>query len=405
MGSHSPRARKIILPDDQRQLYLNLQPHFLTISEDLHTTYSFDREGRFLSGFLGGLNYRRGLCGDILLKRAGPIGAKLCRILSADEGQQLYASILTHVAAIRTLGLSEQGDEVRDWLERILGWDHARLEAERAAFQTIYKPVSILPPDQYLSLVLQAAEGCSWNRCSFCTFYHDRRFRIKSPAEFRAHAQQARAFVGQALGLRKSIFLGDANALIIPQARLRELLEIVHAEFPIGGTDGLKGIYSFLDIFGAEQKSVDDYRELRDAQVRRIYIGLETGDDTVFRLLNKPGSPGECVEAVRTIRAAGIGVGVILLAGAGGTRLADQHVAHSLDALAAMGLGEDDIVYLSPLIVPDDGSYNQDLQAAGSVDLDSAGVAAQLTQLKAGARAVVGAATKVTPYQIQEFVY
>jgi hypothetical protein len=30
--------------------------------------------------------------------------------------------------------------------------------------------------------------------------------------------------------------------------------------------------------------------------VRRVYLGLESGDSTVFRLLNKPGSPAACVE-------------------------------------------------------------------------------------------------------------
>ena len=111
------------------------------------------------------------------------------------------------------------------------------------------------------------AEGCSWNQCTFCTFYHDRKFRIKCPTDFRRHIQKIKVLLGQAIGLRKSIFLGDANALIIPQHRLRDLLQVVQEEFPIGvpraGDDyTLKGISSFLDIVGAERKTLDDYREL-----------------------------------------------------------------------------------------------------------------------------------------------
>jgi hypothetical protein len=82
-----------------------------------------------------------------------------------------------------------------------------------------------------------------------------------------------------------------------------DLLQVVHEEFSIGarkpGDDyALKGIYSFLDIFGAERKTLDDYRELAAYGLKRIYIGLETGDDDLFALLNKPGSPLTVREAL-----------------------------------------------------------------------------------------------------------
>lgn len=404
MLSVAPVSHVLTTPD-QRTLYFNAQRHFLTISEDLRANYSFDREGRFLGSFLNGINYRRGLRGDIIMKHAVATAAKVRRMLAPDERRSLVEAVLARVEAIREVPLPAQNGEVRDWLDRALSWDVARLEAERGAFQSIYKPISILPPDQYLALVLQAAEGCSWNRCSFCTFYRDRKFRIKAPAEFRRHVQQIKTFLGRGMGLRKSIFLGDANALIVPQPRLCELLQIVHEEFVIGDPGGLKGIYAFLDIFGAEQKSVADYRELRDAQVRRVYIGLESGDETVFRLLNKPGSPAACVEAVRAIKEAGINVGIILLAGAGGTRLAAQHVAQSLNVLAAMGLGDGDIIYVSPLIVPSDGPYAEQLRAVGSQVLDEAAITAQLAQIKVEAKATVGEGAKVALYHIEEFIY
>ncbi|WP_129633616.1 radical SAM protein [Candidatus Oscillochloris fontis] len=397
-------AQKMVTAD-QRHLYINLQPHFLTISEDLHSTYAFDAEGRLLSAFRQGVNYQRGLSGAILKKQVLPNRSKLCQRLSDAEAHNLIALVLAHVAQLRDLGLADQSKEVASWLERILAWNMGRYNDERIRFQSIYQPVSILPPDQYLSIVLQAAEGCSWNRCSFCTFYLDRRFRIKTPDEFQRHVHQVKAFLGTGISMRRSIFLGDANALIIPQARLRELIQIVHQEFTLNSHDALQGIYAFLDIFGAEQKSIDDYRELKDALVRRVYIGLETGDDAVFQLLNKPGSPAACVEAVQMIKAAGIHVGVILLAGAGGTRLANQHVIHSLATLEAMQLGVGDIVYLSPLVVPEQGTYASALAAAGSANLDTAALNAQIAHLKTEVRRVVGPGTRVTLYQIGEFMY
>ncbi|WP_322512327.1 radical SAM protein [Chloroflexus sp.] len=384
---------------------LNLQRHHVTIAEAMRIIISFDGEGRPIVAFRHGTNYVRGLSGEVLLKRALAPGQKERRKLPTDERRALLAELLADARRMIERIETEAPPAARDWFERIRRWDVERLEAERERFHAIYKPVSILPPDQYRALVLQATEGCSWNRCHFCTFYRDRAFRIHSPPSFREHIHRVKEFVGAGLGLRMAIFLGDANALIIPQPRLRELLRVVHDEFAIGPDADFKGIYAFLDIFGAERKTLAEYRELAAFGVRRIYLGLESGDETVFRLLNKPGSPAEAIEAVRTIKAAGIAVGVILLVGAGGERLAAEHVQHSLAALAAMPLGPEDIVYLSPLIVPPDSPYLAQLQAHASPPLTEIAISAQLEELKRGTRAVIGTGAKVVIYHIEEFVY
>lgn len=386
-------------------VYLNIQPHSLTISENLRRTYAFDREGRLITAFVDGKNYWRGLSGAVLLKEARDRAPKLRRPLTAAEAGALIDDIIAHVAQLRPQLRADPREDLSPWLDAILSWDETRRAAEQARFQSIYKPVSILPPDQYLSIVLQASEGCSWNRCTFCDFYKDRRFQIRSPDAFRQHVRNVKAFLGRGISLRKAVFLGDANALIIPQPRLIELIEEVHSELPIGDAHALKGIYAFLDIFGAEQKSAAQYAELYDYGVRRIYIGLESGAPEVFRLLNKPGAPSECVEAVRTIKSAGVHVGVILLAGAGGRQLAAQHVARSLDALAAMELGSGDLVYFSPLIVPEDSPYMRQARELGVDPMDASEISAQLADLKSEARRITRNGPRIALYHIEEFVY
>lgn len=392
------------------EVYFNPQPCYLTISENLQQHYSFDAAGRFLTGFLDGANYRRGLDSTILCKQVTGHAPKTRRRLSDEENRALIEDVQARVARIAAdVAHSPQADLLPQ-LQTILGWDYARLRQERAAFQDIYKPISILPPDQYLSVVLQAAEGCSWNKCTFCTFYRDRRFRIKCPTDFRLHIHKIKRLLGSAIGLRKSIFLGDANALVIPQRRLVDLLQVVQNEFSFGtagaGVDyAFKGIYSFLDIFGAERKTLDDYRELAAYGLKRIYIGLETGDDDLFALLNKPGSPQACVEAVQTIKQAGIAVGVILLAGAGGDRFAAQHVAQSIARLEAMGLGTDDLVYLSPLVVSGHDDYSQRLREQGGQSLRPDEVQQQVATFKAALRPTRNAGPKVSLYHIEEFIY
>jgi hypothetical protein len=394
------------------EVYFNMHHAYFTISEAFRSTYSFDADGRFLMGFINGLNYYRGLENVIMMKYFTEERRKVRRALATDEKHALLADVLARVAAIRAHLPPDMPQRICHWLDAILTWDFARLEAERERFNAIYKPITILPPDHYFAVVLQAAEGCSWNECTFCDFYRDRRFRIKSPAEFRQHVQQVKQFFGKAIALRKSLFLADANALIIPQARLLDLLQIIHEEFPIdvsrrgyGGDYALQGIYSFLDIFGAEKKTRQQYEELRDYGVRRIYIGLETGDDALFALLNKPGSPHECVEAVETIKAAGIDVGVIILAGAGGDRYYQQHVRNSIAAITHMPLDSGDIVYLSPLVVREEDAYAQQARALGLRILTPDEVMIQVDIIKAELKMSRPDRPRVTLYNIEEFLY
>ncbi|NJL06181.1 MAG: radical SAM protein [Chloroflexaceae bacterium] len=391
-------------------VYFNLQPYYLTISENLQHHYSFDPVGRFLSGFLDGINYRRGLDGSILAKHRTTHSGKSRRRLSEPETQTLIDDVHGRVANIAPYLTAPEQADLLPYVQAILAWDYARLHAERSTFHAIYKPISILPPDQYRAVVLQAAEGCSWNKCTFCSLYRDRRFRIKSATSFRQHIQHIKQLLGPSIGLRQSLFLGDANALVIPQPRLLELLQVVHEEFALGPAQPndapcMKGVYSFLDIFGAERKTLSDYRELAAYGLKRIYIGLESGDDDLFALLNKPGSPQECVQAVQTIKQAGIAVGIILLAGAGGDRYAEQHVANSVAHIHTMGLDANDIIYISALVVSGSDEYSQLLHAQGGHALADAQVQQQLATFKTLLRAPAGPRPKVSLYHIEEFIY
>ncbi len=382
------------------QLLFSIKPAAITISEDYHTTYTFDREGRLIGAFVDGVNYHRSLDNKVMKKYRSQSHSERIRVLlSSRQARTFFEQTFERMQAVRhqLRGQEEAYQSVVQWLDTILAWDFPLLEAQRTTFQSIYCPVGILPPDQYLSVVVQATEGCSWNKCSFCTFYHGRRFRIKTPETLQQHCRDIKAFFGRSIQLRKSLFLADANAIAIPQRRLLDLLKVVHDEFPIGSPKPqedtqnnennesytLDGIYSFLDIFGAEKKSIADYRELRDALVKRVYIGLETGDPALFSLLNKPGSPQECVEVVRTIKEGGISVGIIILAGVGGREMASNHLEHSIATIKQMNLDRNDIVYVSPLVVSGESDYTKQMNELGIHPLTMPEIQEQIQLVKA----------------------
>jgi hypothetical protein len=103
MEQHVPApqpATSVVSTPELGSIYLNAQPWALTISDNLHSTFVIDREGRPLSCFRDGGNYRFGLSGDILLKVAAPAAPKLRRTLSADEGARLRAAFRDRLARI-----------------------------------------------------------------------------------------------------------------------------------------------------------------------------------------------------------------------------------------------------------------------------------------------------------------
>lgn len=421
-----------------QRVVVNAKPTSLSVMVDAADVFTFDPAGRLWSALMGGCFFRRGLDNRVFEKRR--VAPKRLgyahRGLSAAEGrgvvecvrdriQSIHAAVARGEASVRApRGQAEQAlCEAAEVLKRILGHDYETLAADGQRFQALYQLIGILPPDQYLALVLQATEGCHYNRCTFCTFYHGRRFRVKTPGEFHRHVRAVREYFGEALAMRRSVFLGDANALIIPQPRLLELLRIVHEELlvaPAAATPAtaagngawppqarhVDGIYSFLDLFSGRKKTWQDFAALCVGGLRRVYIGLETGDDELLRFLNKPATSAEAREVVLSLKRAGLHVGMIVLLGAGGERFAARHVERTVETLNALPLDADDLLYFSPLVEQAGWDYGRLTAAADIRPLTEDQIWAQMEAMVAGLRCAAAAhPPTIAPYDIREFVY
>lgn len=384
-----------------------------TVGLDGEDSLSFDRAGRLIRAFWRGRSIRRSLDNRFIEKRRAGVYAWSYnrRELVPSERRALLGGITRELAAIQEAlagphpgqahpHLGELGARAKD----ILGWSPEALEADGVRFRSVYLPVPILPPDQYQALVVQLTEGCSYNQCTFCRFYRDRPFRVKPPEELQAHIRGIGEFFGEGLRLRKSVFLADANAMVLPKSRLDTAFAILREELP-RGCDALRGVYSFIDAFSGVPKASTHLGELADQGLRRVYLGLESGCEELLGFLNKPGTAAEALELVRRLKAAEIQVGVIVMLGIGGDRYADRHVAETLATVNSMGLDSRDLVYLSPLGAEPDSPYRQREREAGIRQLTEAETDWQLHTLKAGLRFEAGSRPKVAVYDIRAFVY
>lgn len=389
-------------------LLFTVKPGFTTISPSRDLVASFDREGRLFSYIEYGYTYRRTLASDVQVRWRGDTAQSKApstaatlgrrpprqrRRLARDEALQVFARALDTAAAVRP---HAQGELLQRLDEEILRWSPETLMAEAERFARVYKLIPILPPDQYLSVVLQATEGCTWNKCTFCTFYQDRPFHVKSEAEYERHIHGVKEFFGRGISMRKSVFLGDGNALALSQRRLLPIVKMTREAFPD------LPIYSFIDVYTGERKSVSDWKALAKLGLHRVYIGMETGLDELLTLLNKPGSREELIDFVHRLKAAGVPVGLIVMIGIGGADYQEAHAEATLKAIGRMPLGRGDLVYLSPFIEQADSAYVRLRQTHGLTPMREDEIEAELARLATRIRAH---GLKAARYDIREFIY
>ena len=352
---------------------------------------SFDLEGRLLTYYEDGVLYKRALDSSVHARTREGGRRRRFRVPRA-KAREVFGRA-REVAAARLEGAR---GEARSRLLRILEWTPERLLAEKERFDRVYKPIAILPPDRYFTVVLQATEGCTWNRCTFCSFYSGRPFSAKTPEAFAEHARAVRDFLGKNALLRRDVFLADGNALALSASRLLPVLEAARTTFPG------RPVYGFIDLYSGERREEAFWRVLKEAGLKGVYVGMETGHDPLLAWLHKPGSQKELVGFVRTLKAAGLFVGLIVMVGAGGERYREPHFEDTLAALRAMPLSPRDLVFLSPFVEDPRSVYRERREAEGIRPLSEAEIEAELNRFAGAIRAL---GLRAARYDIREFLY
>lgn len=389
-------------PDD---VTLSASGEGVTLERD-GRVWQFDAAGRLATVYDGDHVYHRGLDNAMLEKwwedaelDGEPLRLRRSRQVPAPERDALVETAYeTAERALRPLldGGDRDGDHSSaesESVRRVLEYTPEELARERREFESIYRPVGMLPPDQYRAVVLQAVTGCPYS-CSFCTLY-DTDVAVQSLSEFEEHVAEVESFFGRGIRSRRSVFLGDANPLVAPEETLTGMLDVVARELP---AQFEQGVHAFLNVRTAANTSVRKFEALADHGLERVYFGVESGASEVLDRLDKPQTPEEIVTGVERVKSAGLRTGVIVMAGVGGHELADAHLSETLDAVADLPLDSDDIVYVSPLDV---GAAAQPEQFRGQ--MTGTEIAAQAERLKAALAERTPA--RASTYHVADFTY
>ncbi|PCH86131.1 MAG: radical SAM protein [Piscirickettsiaceae bacterium] len=191
------------------------------------------------------------------------------------------------------------------------------------------------PPSEANSLIFQVTEGCSFNRCSFCSMYRDKSFSEK-PSDLVLkeihHAAQRHPNT-------RRIFLADGDALYRDCASLQIILDALYKSFPL-----LNRVSSYALPNNLIAKSAHELAQLKASGLQLIYYGIETGSPALLKCITKGATPHKIIEGIQKASAAGINVSATVILGLGGRQYWQEHIEGTAELVNQLQLN-----YLSTL--------------------------------------------------------
>jgi hypothetical protein len=215
----------------------------------------------------------------------------------------------------------------------------------------------IRPPSEASSLLIRVNRNCPWNRCTFCSIYKKKKFSLRPVDDVLQDIDTIRRFVdavqegGQSRGSlpkasspgeeqalyaarnwvaggMESIFLQDADGLVIRPENLLKILRHLKASFP-----QVKRITSYARSESVAR--IDDamLAEFAAAGLNRIHIGMETAADRILELVRKGVTKEVHITAGLKVKRAGIELSEYVLTGLGGREFSQLHAVETADAL------------------------------------------------------------------------
>ncbi len=224
----------------------------------------------------------------------------------------------------------------------------------------------IRPPSEARSLLLRVTRNCPWNQCQFCPVYKKRKFSLRTVEEIKQDIETVKDIVDDfkavswKLGCSGTVndqvinsifansdyndnyrsvaawiyygtgacFLQDADNMIMKTRDLVDVLEFLRKKLP-----DITRITTYSRSRTVVRKSVESLKQIREAGLDRIHIGLETAYDPLLKLMKKGVKGAQQIEAGQKVVEAGMELSEYIMPGLGGQEMWREHAVETAKAL------------------------------------------------------------------------
>lgn len=183
------------------------------------------------------------------------------------------------------------------------------------------------PPGEADSLIIRVAEGCPWNRCTFCGMYKGMQYKFLGLEKIEAEIQ---GYGGKANQTRR-IFLADGDGMHLDFQELEKILLMLNKQFK-----HVTRVSMYANGASILAKTDDQLRRLKELKLHTLYMGLESGDNHTLKEVNKQETAGDMIQAGQRAQAAGLRISVMVLIGLAGKEHSLQHARATAEALNQM---------------------------------------------------------------------
>ncbi len=168
--------------------------------------------------------------------------------------------------------------------------------------------------------LLQITQGCTHNRCKFCTMYKGVSFRLQ-PMEW---IEEDLREIAEVMPDAKTIQLLSANPLALTYDKLAPILEKINQDLP-----HMEFIYTQGRVTDLKNKTVEQLKSLKDLGLREISLGVESGDDWTLDRVHKGYHAEDIIEQCGKLREAGMDFWMSFLNGVAGKEHSHDHAVNS----------------------------------------------------------------------------
>lgn len=168
--------------------------------------------------------------------------------------------------------------------------------------------------------LLEITQGCTHNKCKFCTMYRDVLFRMSPIEHIEEDLQEIAAIKPDAT----TIQLLSANPLALSFDKLEPILVMINRYIP-----KMEYIYAATRVTDIRNKTVEELKKMRELGVKEISLGVESGDNWTLDRINKGYHASDIIEQCNKLHEAGIDFWMSFLNGVGGKEYSRDHAINS----------------------------------------------------------------------------